>query len=236
MSRQSAVEVVRPGRTTHSGQLCASPMKNVFLLEYDTRRYCFADYLARYIFRIPNLARLHIYWQQQKLRHTKNTTLGREDNLLLRKLMQDLPDHDPFYTLYNAFVTEVIGAAFQPKLSYSMHPKMRVHLAGTPSVSKWHRDVDITHRPDQINVWLPFTDTYDSNTLWIESDYGNQDYQAVPVRYGQVLIFDGGYLSHGTIANNTEHSRVSIDFRFALKDISTSVLANTFFNTRPNYP
>lgn len=207
-------------------------MKNIFLLSYDTRRYCFAHYLARHIFKVPNLARLHVYWQQQKIQRSKNGALGRDDNLRLRKLMQDLPDHDPFYRLYNAFVIEVIGAAFQPKLSYSMHPKMRVHLAGTPSVSKWHRDVDITCRPDQINVWLPFTDTYDSNTLWVESDYGNGDYHPVSVRYGQALVFDGGYLSHGTIPNATNHTRVSIDFRFALKDVSTSKLADQIFNAR----
>ncbi|MCC7006661.1 MAG: hypothetical protein IT497_08460, partial [Ottowia sp.] len=171
-----------------------------------------------HVFKVPNLARLHFYWQQQKIQRQQSAELTRRDNLLLRKLMQDLPDDDAFYQIYNAFVKEVVGKAFQPRLSYSMHPKMRVHLAGTPSVSGFHCDVDITQRPDQINVWLPFTDTYEGNTLWVESDYGNRDYHAIPVRYGQALIFDGGFLSHGTVANATTHTRVSIDFRFALKE------------------
>jgi ectoine hydroxylase-related dioxygenase (phytanoyl-CoA dioxygenase family) len=41
------------------------------------------------------------------------------------------------------------------------------------------------------------------------------------VRYGEVLIFDGGYLSHGTVSNQTQTTRVSLDMRFCLKGAAT---------------
>jgi len=61
----------------------------------------------------------------------------------------------------------------------------------------------------------------DSATLWLESDYGRADYQPVPVQYGQVLIFDGGYLGHGSVANVSNMTRISLDMRFSLSNTKT---------------
>ena len=95
---------------------------------------------------------------------------------------------------------------------------MRVHLAGTPDVSKWHRDVDVTGRTDQINAFLPFTRCFDGSALWCESDYGRGDYAPLQMEYGRLYLFDGGYLAHGTMPNATDCTRISLDFRFALAD------------------
>jgi hypothetical protein len=203
------------------------------LLTYDTDRFPFAAWLAAEVFKVQRLDDLHVDWQRYKQRKGLPDGLGYGDNLLLRSLMQKLPDHSPFYRLYHAFTRRVIAPEFGHKISYSSHPKMRVHLAGTPTVSKWHRDAEVTNRDDQMNVWLPFTDTYDSNTLWIETEYGRQDYKPVTVRYGQALVFDGGYLTHGTVANNTHKTRVSADFRFAILGPSLPDLARVIFNRRP---
>ena len=73
----------------------------------------------------------------------------------------------------------------------------------------------MTGRDDQINVWLPFVSTCDANTLWTETDYGRGDYRPVTVEYGQLLLFDGGLLSHGTVANTSGQTRVSMDLRIA---------------------
>ena len=185
------------------------------LLCYDTAKFPFAQWLAQTVYKVPRLDRLHIYWSRHKQKKGQPPELGYADNLILRALMQRLPDDSPFYAIYNRFVREVVGPAFGNRISYSAHPKMRVHLAGTGSVSAWHRDADVTHRPDQINVWLPFTDTFAGNTLWLESHYGLRDFQPVAVPYGAALIFDGGALEHGTVANETDSTRVSVDFRFA---------------------
>ena len=66
------------------------------------------------------------------------------------------------------------------------------------------------------HFWMPFTDVDDGTALWLESDYGRGDFAPVPVRYGEVLIFDGGYLGHGSVANRTDRTRVSLDMRFSL--------------------
>lgn len=203
------------------------------LVAYDTERFPFARLLARTVFRVPSLERLHVYLERRRIRRGVSPELCYADNIRLRMLMQSLTDDSPFYRLYHAFVRAVVRPAFGGPMSYTSHPKMRVHLAGTPSVSAWHRDADVTGRLDNVNAWLPFTDAFGTNTLWIESDYGREDYQPVPVPFGSLLVFDGGLLRHGTVANDTPSTRVSLDFRFAIRGVRTSAAAAITAHRRP---
>lgn len=196
------------------------PPKHCFL-NYDTEQWCFAHILSQDVFKVPRLHRLHEFVQQEKQRSGISPQLTAEDNLTARQLMQNLPQESRFYRMYHAFMARIIRPLAKCPLSYSMHPKMRVHFPGTPSVSSFHTDVAVTHRIDQVNLWIPFTDIEDTATLWVESDYGLADYAPIPVKYGQVLIFDGGYLMHGTKANTTNVTRISLDLRFSIKQAST---------------
>jgi hypothetical protein len=191
------------------------------LLNYDTQQWCFARVLSRDLFKVGQLHRLHEFVQQKKQRLGLSLQLTAEDNLAMRQLMQNLPQESTFYQMYHAFMVKVIKPVAGYPLSYSKHPKMRVHFPGTPSVSSFHTDVAVTQRVDQVNLWIPFTDVEDTATLWVESDYGLADYAPIPVKYGQVLIFDGGYLMHGTKANTTDVTRVSLDLRFSIQRAST---------------
>lgn len=109
-------------------------------LRYDTERFPFARVLETSVYRVAPLGQLHRFWSRQKARRGLTPELGYEDNMQLRKLMQVLPDDTPFMNLYHHFVRKVIAPRFGGRISYSNKPKMRVHLAGTSSVSKWHKD------------------------------------------------------------------------------------------------
>jgi hypothetical protein len=204
-----------------------------FLFNYSTKTYPFASILERQVFRVPRLSRLHHYLQATRERKMIKRPISHADNLALRSYMQDQPEESLLYQTYFRFVYHFIAPRFMGKISYSHHPKMRVHLPGTKSVSGWHRDADVTGRPEQLTVWLPFTDCDETNTLWLESDYGKRDFQPIKVDYGQVLVFDGGYLEHGTVANDTDRTRVSLDFRFCSTREELPHLAKELFDRRP---
>lgn len=190
-------------------------LSRAITISYDTSVFPFADLLETRIFKTSPLSELHKSYRRFKRKRFGSDDLGYRDNLDLRKLMQDQSDDSSLIKLYRCFVAKVIAPNFGGRISYSSRPKMRVHLAQTPSVSKWHRDVDVTGRYDQINAFLPFTTCRDEAALWCESDYGLGDYSPIPLEYGQIFLFDGGCLSHGTVANSTNLTRVSLDFRFA---------------------
>lgn len=192
--------------------------KNSVIIRYDQSRFPFIDMLETRIFKVRPLDALHERARQASRKRHPGAELGYQDNLAWRALMQNLPDGSPFLQLYHRFVREVIAPRYGKRVSYSNRPKMRVHLAGTPGVSAWHRDADITGRPDQVNAFLPFTRCFGGNALWCESEYGAADYCPIELEPGEVFLFDGGYLEHGTVANDTQLSRCSLDFRFAPMD------------------
>jgi hypothetical protein len=191
------------------------------LLNYDTGRYPFAKVLQRDVYKVPDLGRLHDYVAEHYRQHGLTRGLNTEDNLTLRNLMQVQPQTSDFFRLYHKFMLEVLARWVGASLSHSQTPKMRVHFPQTPSVSSFHHDIIVTKRIDQLNFWLPFNTVDDTATLWLESDYGVCDYRPIKVEYGQVLIFDGGYLGHGTVFNSSDTTRTSMDMRFSYKGACT---------------
>lgn len=204
-------------------------LKNAVYIKYDLDEYPFTEILEKSVFKIPTLSKLHIYFRNYKIRKYGVHKLVYNDNLVLRSVMQNLGHETAFMRLYHRFIRNVIATQYGGKISYTNCPKMRVHLANTDSVSKWHRDVDVTNRPEQINVFLPFTDCFSTNTLWCESDYGKGDYQPISIRNGEAFLFDGGFLSHGTVFNATSTTRVSLDFRFAYANVNQHCIINERF-------
>jgi hypothetical protein len=184
--------------------------EHALVVDYDTDRFPFQRVLATEVFRTARLDQLHVAWR----RAAGRDELTYADNLTLRRKMQRLPDDSTFYQLYHAWIATVVARQYGKKISYSAHPKMRVHLAGSGGVSEFHRDADVTGRSDQINCYLPFTDVHGTCSIWSETRYGAGDYESIDLRYGQALFWDGGLLLHGTYPNLTDVTRVSCDFRF----------------------
>lgn len=96
---------------------------------------------------------------------------------------------------------------FQSKPSVRMQP---------PSNSRFgypHTDAMYFHQRGQINFWVPVTKVYDTNTLWVESKPGLQDYHPLELDVGQCARFYGNQCTHLTLANDTPDTRVSLDLR-----------------------
>lgn len=121
--------------------------------------------------------------------------LNYKDSRGLRDWLTQQAEDSWFYPVYIPLVRQVIVPFFYGHISYAQHPRFRVHLAGSPSGSDRHRDTDITGRFDQITVWVPAVDCSGTNSLWVESDDRKRDYQSITVKYGEVLLFDGGVIS-----------------------------------------
>ena len=197
------------------------PVASRVRLGYDTERFPFAALLRRDVFGVRSLESLHTDVLAARTRRGQRGELRTRDNLAARALVQQLPDSAPFFRLYHEFMRLVLAPVAGRSLSYSNRPKVRVHFPGTASVSSFHADAPVTKRVDQINFWLPITDVHGSAALLLESDYGVADYAPVPLRYGQVLIFDGGYLGHGSVSNTTDVTRISFDMRFGYRGATT---------------
>lgn len=151
---------------------------------------------------------------------------------------------EEFMNVYDSFVENEVSKHFDDKLVYQARPTFRIHLPDNVAVgayenreSGFHRDSDpgYDHPVEEINIYLPLTEAFGTNTLWAETEEGKEDYKPMSAAYGEYYIWKGSKLSHGNKLNSTNQTRVSFDFRIIPKssynpeDYKTSRSANKKF-------
>lgn len=147
--------------------------------------------------------------------------------------------------LYRRFVRDWALPQFGFDLLYQATPVLRVVMPGSVPPCKPHCDADYFHDPNEINYWLPLTKTWASNTLWAESKPGLGDYAPFELQPGQVMRFYGNRCHHFTKVNETDSTRVSLDFRVLPRHLhvppkdrdpkSSSVMTTSFMLDQGGY-
>ena len=169
------------------------------LLDYDIQRYNFHDW-ARNVLGTKELENAHCS------RNIKNLNRSPTVNQLAES-SSDISEK--YHSLISDFLSEIYGEIS----TYQSPPSFRFHYIGL-GCSIFHTDRDFGVEQGRMNVWVPLTDVWGSNSLWIESEEGAGDYAPVSMHLGQALIFDGVNIGHGSKINTTSASRISFDFRF----------------------
>ncbi len=118
-----------------------------------------------------------------------------------------------FYQTYERFIEEVVRPQFNEPIYYQKKPTHRILFLNNPGESRFHRDRDYGHSTAEINYLVPQTAAYATNTFWLESEEGKEDFQPVEMQVGEFVRFNGASLKHGAKVNTTGKSRVSFDFR-----------------------
>jgi ectoine hydroxylase-related dioxygenase (phytanoyl-CoA dioxygenase family) len=103
---------------------------------------------------------------------------------------------------------------------YQDKPTLRVHMPGQSHVCTRHRDYSYKRQPTEINVWLPLTAVGGTNSLWVESEPGCEDFTPFETNgFGEAVLFWGNQCEHYTVQNTTDTTRVSLDFRVVRSDL-----------------
>ena len=126
-----------------------------------------------------------------------------------------------FTDLYDKFIHEIIKPMYSDKIVYQAIPTFRVCLPNNIAVGEFHKDKKYRDEAwalqvKEHNFFLPFTNAFDTNTIWVESEEDKGDYAPMNCEYGECIQWDGSNLSHGNKLNITGKTRVSIDFRVML--------------------
>ena len=99
------------------------------------------------------------------------------------------------------------------RIYFQSTPSLRIQPPSNFRIGYPHTDSMYFHQRGQINFWVPLTKVYDTNTLWLESAPGRQDYHPLELDIGQCARFYGNQCTHFTLANDTQDTRVSLDLR-----------------------
>jgi hypothetical protein len=116
-------------------------------------------------------------------------------------------------SLYERFIKKVIAPRFDEDFLYQCFPTVRFSLPANLAVGAFHNDSEFHHPLGEINYIVPLTNSDGTSSCWIESEEGKEDFQPMKMKVGELIIFNGNRLRHGSKVNNTGKTRVSMDFR-----------------------
>lgn len=117
-----------------------------------------------------------------------------------------------FLKSFDKFIYFLAKNVFKESLVYQSKPTLRVMFPNNKAVGDFHRDREYNHPLEEINIWVPITNSKNTNSIWIESKFDKNDYRPMNLKYGEFLIFDSG-LKHGNKINLENKTRLSFDFR-----------------------
>ena len=176
-----------------------------YKLQYDTKKFPFKEIVEK-ILGVSNLYDLH------KLKDYAFFSREMDQSTDWHKLYYS-KFKDEFHQTYMELVKELSQAFGYESIIYQKIPTFRTQLVNNLAVGEWHRDRAYNHGTSEVNFWMPFTDTNEQNSIWMESAEGKEDFMPYTVKYGEILVFSGANLMHGNKTNTSDSTRVSVDFR-----------------------
>lgn len=125
---------------------------------------------------------------------------------------------DNFKQLYRKFIQKHVRPLYTDTIVVQAKPTFRICYPNNIAVGefhkdKWYRDGEWAAKVKELNFFLPFTDAFDTNTIWLESEEDKKDFAPMSCKYGEYVQWDGPNLLHGNYLNKTGKTRISIDFR-----------------------
>lgn len=137
-----------------------------------------------------------------------------------------------FLTVFERFVDEVALPYFKKRLLatgaiesdtpitfyYQHPPTMRLQPGPGWAKVKPHNDAEYGHQNGELNFWVPLTDRMVTGVdLWSETTFRADDYHPVEAKIGQGISFHGSSCRHYVNANESNNTRVSLDFRIGVQ-------------------
>jgi hypothetical protein len=184
---------------------------------YDVNEYNFVD-MVKDVFGVGSLDQIHTILDKQL---DIPTDPSQDQQTVFHKIFYRLYEQDPseFLETYKKFVSHIAKQYFDGyNLIYQTKPTFRVQAPENIAVAKWHKDKAYNHSSNEINVFLPLTKAFDTNTIWAETEEDKADYRPMDAEVGEFYIWNGANLMHGNKKNETGLSRVSVDFRVIFED------------------
>lgn len=182
-------------------------------LNYDIEKYNFAKLLAQE-YNVSDLSEIQSNIDVLKRENDQSTEHHKQFYAWM--------ETDNFMKNYESFIVDNIRPLYDDAIVVQAKPTFRICYPNNIAVGeyhkdKWYRDGRWAEKVKELNIFLPFTDAFDTNTIWVESQEDKKDFSPMNCKYGQFIRWDGPNLLHGNKINNTGKTRISIDFRIIEK-------------------
>ncbi|OUU74650.1 MAG: hypothetical protein CBC29_05855 [Methylococcaceae bacterium TMED69] len=185
---------------------------------YDVKKWNFPQLVSEAL-EVKNLLNLHkdldnLYVPEEGIAGLGNDTHSFFHDKFYSKVRSGW---EKFTEKYYYFIEENISPIFaeEQNLIYQTLPSFRIHYPNGKAITTKHFDGDENHQHPlgELNIFLPLTITYGTNSMWIESLPFLGDFQPLELQPGEFLLWNGNQCRHFNKINTTNISRVSFDFR-----------------------
>ena len=137
-------------------------------------------------------------------------------------LLEGLRDPDKRASFLEAFESLVLHQIIPwiaeimrcDRVVFQSFPCVRVHRPHEFSIGP-HCDAQYQLPEGNLNVYLPLTKIWHTNSLYLETEPGLEDFHPLMLDYGEFTTFNGCLGTHFAVENLTDATRVSLDFRVA---------------------
>jgi hypothetical protein len=188
-------------------------------IPYDTSKYDFQGVLQR-IFNVENLQYVHTL---QPSLH-EQVTFHEDTKTWFHKHYYSSPIYGELLNVYDSFVRDIILPRYTDSAyAVQVDPSFRIGIPNNTALGirdnerteriGFHCDADYNHQPGEINFIVPLTPMFDTNSVFVESEPGKEDYHSINTSIGNAFCFYGNKCKHYNVKNETGVSRLSIDFR-----------------------
>lgn len=178
-------------------------------IPYNTNKFNFAFLLSK-LFEVSSLEDINDNVPVFKRENDQNTSYHKKYYEWFRT--------PKISSLYEEFIEEVVRPLYDEPIIYQSIPTFRVCYPNNIAVGEFHKDkyyrnVEWAEQVKELNYFMPLTNAFDTNTIWVESEEDKGDYSPMNCNYGNIIQWDGSNLSHGNKVNTTNKCRISVDFR-----------------------
>ena len=212
------------------------------VLEYNNRDYkfysCLYEYYKTKYTHFTDLENIHNLLNSDDLSYEDKQfyktipEFGKTDrsSIFVKDFYKYIDTDYTFFYEYIKFIINVIKPLFplEDKLIIQKTPNIRFHLPNCTNIGKrktdkyadiigLHHDKEFGHPEEEINIVLPITEMYETNSIYFEKyPYSNMnvyEYSRMNMKKNNYFM---GYLNkcnHYNKINDTAITRVSLDFR-----------------------
>lgn len=182
---------------------------------YNTITFPFKDLVEQTL----NVNRLELLHLNSEYDYSTKFERKNDQSTHYHRVFYELARGKEFTELYLKFIEQIIKPTFNSsKIVFQKIPTFRIHFPGNIAVGEFHRDRDYRDQiwakeVKEMNFFLPLTSAFGTNSIWVESLEGKEDFKPIIANYGEVVKWDGSNLLHGNKTNREKTTRVSFDFR-----------------------
>jgi hypothetical protein len=135
--------------------------------------------------------------------------------------------NDTYYEFIETYIKPIYG--IENKIVIQKTPNLRISFPNLTAIGKHknedetnnvigiHKDSDFGHHEDEINIIIPITEMFETNSIYyepsIESNISTDNYINLNLNTNEFFIVKFNRLLHFNKINKTGFTRISLDFR-----------------------